>query len=134
MWSAWWAIPVSAAVGVALIWLSLVAVLWINKPDDLTVRDSARLLPDVARLISRLAADPDMPRGVRIRLALLLAYMALPIDLIPDFIPVIGYADDAIVVALVLRSVTRTAGADALTRHWPGSAEGLSALRRLCRL
>jgi uncharacterized membrane protein YkvA (DUF1232 family) len=71
---------------------------------------------------------------VRIRLALLLAYLALPIDLIPDFIPVLGYADDAIIVALVLRSVSRSAGSDALAEHWPGTPEGLAALRRLCRL
>jgi uncharacterized membrane protein YkvA (DUF1232 family) len=52
-----------------------------------------------------------------LRLWLLLAYLALPIDLVPDFIPMLGYADDAIVVAIVLRSVVRRAGADALTRH-----------------
>jgi uncharacterized membrane protein YkvA (DUF1232 family) len=71
---------------------------------------------------------------VRIRLALLIGYLALPIDLIPDFIPVIGYADDAIIVALVLRSATRSAGPDALDKHWPGTPEGLQALKRLCRL
>ena len=81
-----------------------------------------------------MAADPDIPRGVRIRLALLLVYLALPVDLIPDFVPVIGYADDAIIVALVLRSTMRRAGPDALARHWPGTPEGLNALKRLCRL
>ena len=86
------------------------------------------------RLLKCLSADPEMPRGIRIRLALLLAYLALPIDLIPDFIPVLGYADDAVIVALVLRSVTRRAGPEALTKHWPGTPEGLAALRRLCRL
>jgi uncharacterized membrane protein YkvA (DUF1232 family) len=75
-----------------------------------------------------------MPRGVRIRLALLLGYLALPFDLIPDFVPVLGYADDAIIVALVLRSVTRTAGDNALAKHWPGTPEGLAALNRMCRL
>jgi uncharacterized membrane protein YkvA (DUF1232 family) len=54
--------------------------------------------------------------------------------LIPDFVPVLGYADDAIIVALVLRSVSRSAGSDALAEHWPGTPEGLAALRRLCRL
>ena len=62
------------------------------------------------RLLPRLAADRSLPRGVRVRLALLLAYLASPIDLVPDFIPVIGYADDAIIVAAVLRSVARQAG------------------------
>jgi uncharacterized membrane protein YkvA (DUF1232 family) len=65
---------------------------------------------------------------------LLLGYLALPIDLVPDFIPVIGYADDAVIVVLALRSVTRRAGPEALERHWPGTPEGLAAIRRLARL
>src|SRR4051794_9841232 len=70
------------------------------------LRELLWLLPGVLRLLRRLAADGTLPRGVRVRLWLLLAYLALPIDLIADFIPVLGYADDA-VVALVLRSVVR---------------------------
>lgn len=69
-----------------------------------------RLLPDILRLIPRLARDQALPRGVRVRLWLLLLYLASPIDLIPDFIPVLGYADAAIIVAATLRSVARHAG------------------------
>ena len=127
-------IPLSIVGGVVLLWITLMVMLWIGKPDDLGIRDSARLLPDLVRLIKRLATDPGMPRGVRVRLAVLLGYLAIPIDLIPDFIPVIGYADDAIIIALVLRSVTRAAGPAALDEHWPGTPEGLAAVRRLCRL
>jgi uncharacterized membrane protein YkvA (DUF1232 family) len=134
MWPHWWSIPLSIVGGVVLLWITLMVALWIGKPDDLGIRDSARLLPDLVRLIKRLATDPGMPRGVRVRLAVLLGYLAIPIDLIPDFIPVIGYADDAIIIALVLRSVTRAAGPAALDEHWPGTPEGLAALRRLCRL
>jgi uncharacterized membrane protein YkvA (DUF1232 family) len=68
---------------------------------------------------------------VRVRLWLLLGYLALPIDLIPDFVPVLGYADDAVIVALVLRSVVRRSGVDAVQRHWPGTPDGLRALLRL---
>ena len=82
-------------------------------------------------LLRRLAADPQLPRGVRVRLLLMLLYLILPIDLVPDFIPVLGYADDAIVVAAALRSVARRAGPDALDKHWPGTPEGLHAVRRL---
>ena len=90
-----------------------------------------RLLPDLVRLLRRLAADGSLPRGVRLRLWFLLGYLALPIDFVPDFIPVLGYADDAIVVALVLRLVVRRAGAEAIVRHWPGTPEGLAALQHL---
>jgi uncharacterized membrane protein YkvA (DUF1232 family) len=61
-------------------------------------------------------------------------YLAIPIDIIPDFIPVIGYADDAIIVSAVLRSVVRRAGAEAIRRHWPGTDDGLLALQRIAGL
>jgi uncharacterized membrane protein YkvA (DUF1232 family) len=64
----------------------------------------------------------------------LLIYVAVPIDLIPDFVPVIGYADDAIVTAFVLRHVIARSGPSKLAEHWPGSPEGLSTLTRLLRL
>jgi uncharacterized membrane protein YkvA (DUF1232 family) len=93
-----------------------------------------RLLPDLLRLIRRLAADKTLPHGVRIRLALLLAYLVFPIDLIPDFVPVLGYADDAIIVTAVLRSVVRRAGLEAVRAHWPGTDDGFAALIRLTGL
>jgi uncharacterized membrane protein YkvA (DUF1232 family) len=93
--------------------------------------EALRLIPDVVRLLRRLVADPTLPRGVRVWLAVLLVYLLSPVDLVPDFIPVIGYADDAIIVAVVLRLVTRRAGAEALDRHWPGTPSGLRALRAL---
>lgn len=85
-------------------------------------------------LLRRLAADSELPQGVRVRLLLLLAYLIMPIDLVPDFIPFLGYADDAIVVAIALRSVARRAGPDAINEHWPGTPEGLRAVRRLIGL
>ena len=134
MWHDWWTIPLGIVGGLVLVWAVLAVVLWLTKPGDYDLKEALRLLPDLIRLIKRLAADPATPRGVRIRLLLLLGYLALPFDLIPDFVPVLGYADDAIIVALVLRSATRTAGPDALAKHWPGTPEGLAALRRLCQL
>ena len=120
--------------GLLLCWLVLMAVLWATRPDDLRLRDLLRLLPDVLRLVHRLAGDGTLPRGVRVRLWLLLAYLALPIDLVPDFVPVLGHADDAVVVVLVLRSVVHRAGTAAIDRHWPGTPDGLAALRRASRL
>ena len=79
-------------VGLALLvgWLALVVTLWIARPTENVLKESLRLLPDLVRLIARLARDSSQPRGVRIRLGLLLAYLAFPIDLIPDFVPVLG--------------------------------------------
>ena len=134
MWNDWWSVLLGIVGGLVLIWGVLMVALWLIKPGDYDMKDALRLLPDLIRLAKRLATDPDTPRGVRIRLALLLGYLALPIDLIPDFVPVFGYADDAIIVAIVLRSATRRAGPDALAKHWPGTPEGLTALKRLCRL
>lgn len=124
-------IPTGICGGVLLLWGALMVALWLVKPDEVGLRDALRLLPDVVRLVKRLASDPTMPRGIRVRLALLLAYLALPFDLVPDFIPLIGYADDAIIVAAVLRSVVRRAGQQAVRHHWPGTDEGFAALVRL---
>ena len=86
------------------------------------------------RLLRRLAADHTLPLSVRVRLWLLLIYLISPIDLIPDFIPIIGYADDAIIVAVALRSISRRAGPQALREHWPGTPEGLETLLSLAGL
>ncbi len=88
----------------------------------------------MVRLLRRLSADPTLPRGVRVRLLALVAYLVTPIDLVPDFIPVVGYADDAIIVAVALRSVARRAGVEAIDRRWPGTDEGLCAVKRLAGL
>ncbi len=93
-----------------------------------------RLLFDLLRLLRRLVVDPQMPRRIRVALFLALAFFASPIDVIPDVIPVIGFADDVIVIGLVLRWISRTAGGDALAKHWPGTPDGLAAVCRLCKL
>lgn len=132
--SFWWDLLIGIAAALLLAWLVLVIVLAIARPRGGLLREALRLLPDVLRLVRRLAADKTLPRGVRIRLGLLLAYLAMPIDLIPDFIPVLGYADDAIIVTAVLRSVVRRAGIDAVRAHWPGTDDGFAAVARLTGL
>ena len=126
-----WLIPVSIVAAFVLLWLLLVAVLWLTKSKGLRVADCIRLLPDLTRLLKGIATDPAMPRRIRVVLVAALAFILSPIDLIPDFIPVVGIADDVLLISLVLRWVIRTAGMAALTEHWPGSPDGLSALCRL---
>jgi uncharacterized membrane protein YkvA (DUF1232 family) len=124
----------SIAAGLVLTYLILVGALLLARPKGSLLGEALRLLPDLVRLLRRLAGDSTLPRAARVRLWLLLAYLAMPFDLVPDFVPVIGYADDAIVVSLVLRSVVRRVGAPAIRRHWPGSDDGLAALSRLTGL
>lgn len=132
-----WQGLVGLACGLLVVYLALLALLWgyaRRHPEAMTMREALRLLPDIVRLVRRLVADPALPRSVRVLSVLLLVYLASPIDLVPDFIPVLGYADDAVVVALVLRSVVRRAGPDALSGNWPGTPEGLHLVRKLVGL
>jgi uncharacterized membrane protein YkvA (DUF1232 family) len=124
----------SMLAGLAATYVVLLAGLVVVRPDAASLSATLRLLPDLLRLVRRLAADPQLPRRVRVRLWLLLGYLASPIDLVPDVLPVIGYADDAILVAAVLRSVVRSAGPERLARHWPGSDDGLAVIARLAGL
>ncbi len=117
--------------GLLVAWLALLMVLAGARPQGATLTDAVRLLPDLIGLVRRLAGDGALPRSTRITLALLVAYLVFPIDVVPDFIPVLGYADDAIVVALALRRVVRVAGAEAVERHWRGSEAGLAIVHRL---
>jgi len=131
----WEQILVGVLAGLALLYLALLATFWHAHRRDpantVQMREALRLLPDTVRLLRRLAGDRTLPRGVRIRLILVIAYLASPIDLIPDFIPVLGYADDAIIVAIALRSVIRRAGSAAIAEHWPGTPDGLRSIQRL---
>jgi uncharacterized membrane protein YkvA (DUF1232 family) len=124
-------VALSVVGGVLATYLVLIAALLIARPEAGFLGETLRLLPDLLRLVGRLARDPAVPRATRVRLWLLLAYLAMPFDVIPDFIPVLGYADDAILVALVLRGVVRQAGAASVRRHWPGTPDGLRAVARL---
>jgi uncharacterized membrane protein YkvA (DUF1232 family) len=111
----------------------LIVALAIRRPKGSLLKEALRLLPDLLRLLKRLTTDRTLPVGVRVRVALLFVYLALPIDIIPDFVPVLGYADDAIIVILVLRSVCRRVSVEALRAAWPGSDDGFAALQRLLK-
>jgi uncharacterized membrane protein YkvA (DUF1232 family) len=75
--------------------------------------------------------DPRVPRRRKLLLVALAAYLALPFDLIPDFVPVAGQLDDAILVALVLRIVLRSGGPELLRESWPGPEASLRLITRL---
>jgi uncharacterized membrane protein YkvA (DUF1232 family) len=132
-----WDLIAAVVGGVLLVYATLLLLLGaytLRHPETVSMKDALRLLPDLLRLLRRLLSDPTLAVGLRIRLALLLAYLLSPIDLVPDFVPVIGYADDVIIVALVLRSVVARSGVEALQKHWPGTPEGLLLVLRLAGL
>ena len=118
----------SVAVFVA-VYVGLIAALVVgNRQWD--IRMIARLVPYCAILFKRLLADPRVPRRWKFWSAFALVYLAMPFDLVPDFIPVLGQLDDAIIVALVLRGLLRSAGPLLLREHWPGPAALLVPLER----
>ncbi len=90
----------------------------------------AMLLPNLLRLFKGLLGDPRVPRRSKALLLLGAAWIASPIDLIPEFIPVLGPLDDAVVAALILRHVVRTAGGEVLAAHWHGDPATLERLAR----
>ena len=94
-------------------------------------RAVAGFVPDCAVMFGRLARDPATPRRQKLAMIALAAYLASPIDLVPDFLPVAGQLDDALLVVLALRWLARGAGAAAVERHWPGPQGSLAALMRL---
>jgi uncharacterized membrane protein YkvA (DUF1232 family) len=120
-----------AVVIVVVAWALVIVAIWRAAPSRATVIDVVRLLPDVLRLAGRLARDPATPRSSRLALAGLAVWIASPIDLIPEFVPVIGPLDDIVVAAIVLRWVGRRVGEGALRAHWPGSSDGFDLVLRL---
>jgi uncharacterized membrane protein YkvA (DUF1232 family) len=129
----WLDVIISVSAALLLSWLALIVALAIRRPKGSLLKEALRLLPDLLRLLKRLTTDRTLPVGVRVRVALLFVYLALPIDIIPDFVPVLGYADDAIIVILVLRSVCRRVSVEELRAAWPGSDDGFAALQRLLK-
>ena len=128
----WWSwLLISLGVVVA-VWVAFVAWLAaVGQRED--ARALATFIPDCVVLVTRLARDPRVPRRRKLLLLGLIGYLALPFDLVPDFIPVAGQLDDAIVVALVLRHFVRAGGEPLIREVWPGPDRSLDLLLRLAR-
>ena len=94
-------------------------------------REVATLLPNLLRLFKGLVKDPRVPRGSKALLLFGAAWVASPIDLIPEFIPFLGPLDDAVVAALILRHLLKTAGRDVIGEHWHGDPVTLHRLLRV---
>ena len=92
-------------------------------------RDAAFMLPNLVKLLSRLVKDPRVPRRSKLVVGGALAYLASPIDLIPEFIPALGLADDMLVVALALNHLLTVAGEEVVLEHWDGPRDLLDLVR-----
>src|SRR5262245_40391319 len=111
-----WAIGVGAALGGYV----LVLLLLVLAGRGRLAREVALLVPNLIVLFRGLLGDREVPRRAKVALVIGGLWIASPIDLIPDFLPVIGALDDAVVAAIVLWVVVRTAGRAAVMRHWRG--------------
>lgn len=120
---------VGAAIALVVYAIAVLALVAVGRRSD--ARALAGFIPDCVVLVKRLLADPRVPRRHKLALALLVAYLVTPLDLVPDFIPVVGQLDDAILVALVLRSFLRSGGEELLREHWSGPPRSLELVRRL---
>jgi len=115
-------------VGIALLWAVLLVLFWFLRPKGVSVREVVRVVPDVLRMLRSILRDPASPLDVRLVLVGLLAWLVSPIDLIPDFIPVLGPMDDAVVAVVALRYVRRRVGVTGMRARWPGSDDGFALL------
>jgi uncharacterized membrane protein YkvA (DUF1232 family) len=122
---AWFALLAALALYAAFV----LALLALGRREQ--ARALAGFVPDCAILCRRLLRDPRVPRARRLALAAMVAYLLLPFDIVPDFVPVAGQLDDAVLLALVLRAVIRGAGEHVVAEHWPGTAGSLQLILRL---
>ena len=122
---------IAIIVALVAVWLALLVVFYVLRPKDVPVREILRVVPDIVRLIRSLIADRTAPLDVRVILVGLLVWIVSPIDLIPEFIPVLGPLDDVVVAIVAMRYVRRRVGSDDLRRRWLGSDEGFALLQRV---
>jgi uncharacterized membrane protein YkvA (DUF1232 family) len=128
-WWQWLLVSFAVVLGVYAAFVAWLVVL--GRRDD--ARALATFIPDCIVLVTRLAREPCVPRRRKLLLVALVGYLALPFDLVPDFIPVAGQLDDAIIVALVLRSFLRSGGEQMISELWPGPEQSLALILRLAQ-
>ena len=98
------------------------------------MKELLRALPDLGRMLVRLVADPLLPRAAKVALAAAIVYLASPIDLIPDFIPFLGYLDDVLLAALVVDGIVNWVDRGLLLKYWPGTPDSLERVARAARM
>lgn len=125
---------IGAGVAVALLAYAAFVVGLVISGRREQARALAGLVPDCIVLFRRLLADDRVGRRHKLLIVALIGYLAMPVDLVPDFIPVAGQLDDVLLVAFVLRAVLRGGGPGLVRDHWPGPPESLRVVLRLAGL
>lgn len=97
-------------------------------------KELALLVPNLVLLFKDLLRDPAVPRGPKIALAIGVVWLVSPIDLLPEFLPILGPLDDAVVAALILRYLVRHAGVETVRAHWRGDPATLDMILRAARI
>ena len=128
-WWQWLLVSLAVVVGVYAAFVAWLVIL--GRRGE--ARALATFIPDCIVLVTRLAREPRVSRPRKLLLVALVGYLALPFDLVPDFIPVAGQLDDAIIVALILRSFVRSSGEPLIRELWPGPEESLALILRLAQ-
>ena len=95
------------------------------------MKDAALALPNLVKLVYRLMKDSRIPRKSKVILGAILGYIVVPIDIVPDFLPVVGQADDALLLAYGIRHIIEVAGADIVLEHWDGSQDVLELVGQI---
>jgi uncharacterized membrane protein YkvA (DUF1232 family) len=121
---------VVAAIALLAGYVAFVAVLWLRGRGE-DARALAGFIPDCGLLFTRLLRDRRIRRRHKLPVLLMLLYLGMPFDLVPDFVPVAGQLDDAVLVAYVLRRILRAGGAGLIEEHWPGPRASLAVVLRL---
>jgi uncharacterized membrane protein YkvA (DUF1232 family) len=121
-------IVVNIAIGVLAAWGALLIVFWLLRPRGVPIRELVRLVPNLVRMLRAIGGDRTTPPDVRLVLLGLLAWIVSPVDLIPEFIPVLGPIDDVVVAIVALRYVRRRVGVAAMRDRWPGTDDGFVLL------
>jgi uncharacterized membrane protein YkvA (DUF1232 family) len=118
-------------IGLAVLWVVLLLLFWLFRPKGVPIRELVGVVPDLVRMLRALVRDPETPMDVRIVLVGLLLWILSPIDLIPEFIPVLGPLDDVVVAIVALRFVRRRVGVAGMRARWPGTDAAFALLGRV---
>jgi uncharacterized membrane protein YkvA (DUF1232 family) len=98
------------------------------------VKDLLRALPRLVRLIARLVADPMLPRAAKVALAAAILYLASPVDLVPDFVPFVGYLDDVLLASVLVDGLLNYVDRALVLKYWPGTPDSLERVARVARM